>query len=341
MKNDLWCGMDLHSDNVFTCLLNAEYKPVLQRRVATDMETILALLEPYRSRIQAVGVESTFNWYWLVDGLQDAGYRTLLANPARMQENIGLKSADDKSDARYIAKQMAMNVLPTGFIYPRDLRSTRDLYRRRMSLVQLRTREWQSLIGLTSRHVGVLLKKQVLTKLTDEEWEGLLGADETALRHARCVRRHIRQLEAAIVDIERTATAKLSLTTEYRRLMNVPGIGPVLATTIQLETGPLTRFKGPSKYASYCRLVKTSHTSNNRRKGDCNRKNGNRWLSWAYFEAATIAARHDPLLRTWYQRKKARTMRIVALKALANKLAKACYFILRDGVEFDARRLVG
>ena len=111
--------------------------------------------------------------------------------------------------------------------------------------------------------------------------------------------------------------------------------------TIRLETGPIGRFPGPGNYASYCRAVKTEHTSNNRKKGEGNGKSGNRYLAWAYVEAANFAVRYSPELRAWYQRKAARTKRVVALKALANKLAKACYFIMRDGVSFDVKRLVG
>jgi transposase len=134
---------------------------------------------------------------------------------------------------------------------------------------------------------------------------------------------------------------RIKLSGEYLRLLTVPGIGRILAMTIKLETGPIGRFPGPGNYASYCRAVKAEHTSNEKKKGKGNRKNGNRYLAWAYIEAANFAIRHSPELRAWYQRKALRTKRVVALKALANKLAKACFFILRDGVAFDVRRLVG
>lgn len=127
----------------------------------------------------------------------------------------------------------------------------------------------------------------------------------------------------------------------YERLLGVAGIGRILGMTIMLETGPIGRFPGPGNYASYCRAVKSEHTSNERKKGEGNGKSGNRYLAWAYVEAAILAIRHSAELRAWYQRKAARTKRVIALKALANKLAKACYFILRDGVEFDVRKLVG
>jgi transposase len=110
--------------------------------------------------------------------------------------------------------------------------------------------------------------------------------------------------------------------------------------TIMLETGPIQRFPGPGNYASYCRVVKAVHTSNDRKKGAGNSKCGNKYLAWAYVEAANFAVRHSPELRAWYQRKAAKTKRVIALKALANKLSKACFFIMRDGVQFDVKKLV-
>ncbi len=108
-----------------------------------------------------------------------------------------------------------------------------------------------------------------------------------------------------------------------------------------LETGPIARFAGPGNYASYCRAVKSTHTSNNKKKGEGNRKSGNKDLAWAYVEAAGHSIRCCPELRAWYQRKASRTKKVVGIKALANKLSKACFFILRDGVEFDVKKLVG
>ena len=338
---DLYGGMDLHGDNVFCTLMDGAYRPVFERRLPNEMPTILAALAPYRERLGGIAVESTYNWYWLVDGLQAQRYPVRLANPARMQENIGLKSANDKTDARFLAKQVAMGVLPEGYIYPKAERSVRDLLRRRMRLVQTRTGEWLNLEGLVARHSGKDLGIQALNGLEDGELGQLLGNDALVLQVAQISFRHIAFLDREIRQIEKVVEPRVKLAEGYERLLNVPGIGRILTLTIMLETGPIARFPGPGNYASYCRAVKTEHTSNERKKGEGNGKSGNRYLAWAYVEAANFAVRHSPELRAWYQRKAARTKRVVALKALANKLAKACYFILRDGVEFDVKKLVG
>lgn len=338
---DLYCGMDLHGDNIYCTVMDGAYRPVFERRLPNDMKEILETLAPYRERLAGVAVESTYNWYWLVDGLQAQAYPVKLANPARMQENIGLKSANDKTDSRFLAKQLAMGVLPEGCIYPKEQRPVRDLLRRRTRLVHMRTGEWLSLEGLVARHSGKDLGIQALNGLEDGQLAALLGEDPLVLASAQICFRHIEFLEREIRQIEKAVEGRVKLAAGYERLLGVPGIGRILAMTIMLETGPMQRFPGPGHYASYCRAVKTEHTSNERKKGEGNSKCGNKHLAWAYIEAANFAVRYSPELRAWYQRKAARTKRVVALKALSNKLAKACFFILRDGVEFDVKKLVG
>ena len=338
---NLYGGLDLHGDNVYCTVMNAAYQPVFERRLPNELPVILEALAPYRERLKGIAVESTYNWYWLVDGLQAQKYPVRLANPARMQANLGVKDANDKTDARFLAKQTAMGALPEGYIYPKEQRPVRDLLRRRMRLVHMRTGEWLSLEGLVARHSGKDLGVAALNGLAEGELAQLLQGDPLVLAAAQIALRHIAFLDKEIRQIEKTVEGRVKLAEGYERLMAVPGIGRILTMTIMLETGPLARFPGPGNYASYCRAVKARHTSNDRQKGEGNSKSGNPYLAWAYIEAANFAVRHSPELRAWYQRKAARTKRVIALKALANKLAKACFFILRDQVEFDVKRLVG
>ena len=335
----LYGGLDLHGDNVFCSLLNEARQVVFEQRLPNDLATIRSTLEPFQKRIKVLAVESTYNWYWLVDGLQALKYRVKLANPALMQENIGLKFANDKTDARFIARQLTMDVLPEGYIYPVETRGVRDLLRRRMRLVHVRTSEWLSLGSLVARHTGQDMGMQELQSCEIAE---VLKGQPHALTMAQASFRHIEFLKQEIKALEKAVMADLPDDAAYQHLMTVPGIGPVLARTILLETGPIARFHGPGNYASYCRAVKTEHTSNNKKKGEGNGKSGNKYLAWAYVEAANFAVRHSPEMRAWFQRKQARTgKRVIAVKALACKLTKACYFMLRDQKDFDVKRLIG
>jgi len=335
----LYGGLDLHGDNVFCTLMDQSRNIVYEQRFPNDLTCIRKALEPFRSRIEALAVESTYNWYWLVDGLRKLAYRTKLANPARMQENLGLKNANDKTDARFIARQLTNGILPEGFIYPEETRGLRDMLRRRMRLVQSRTGEWLSLEGLVARHTG---RDMSVTELMECEIGEVLHDQPHALVMAQASYRHIEFLNREIIALEKAVMSELPDREDYKRLMSVPGIGPVLARVILLETGPIERFREAGNYASYCRAVKAEHTTNNKKKGNCNGKSGNKYLAWAFVEAANFAVRHSPELRTWFQRKQKRSgKRVIALKALANKLAKACYYMLRDGKDFDVKRLVG
>lgn len=337
----LYGGLDLHGDNVYCALIDEQRRTVFAKRLPNELPVILEALEPFRERIRGLAVESTYNWYWLVDGLQEQRYPAKLANPAKMQENLGLKSADDRSDAEFLARQMALGILPEGYVYPKEARSIRDLLRRRMNLVQVRTGEWLSLESRVARHSGKSLGMHELMDLGSGELETLLGGDALAVAAAQTSYRHIEFLNREIRAIEKTVGERVKSSPDYERLMTVPGIGRILAMTIVLETGPIERFRGPGNYASYCRAVKTEHTSNGRKKGEGNAKSGNRYLAWAFVEAANYAVRHSPELRAWYQRKAAKTKRVIAIKAMANKLAKACFFMMRDDVKFDVKRLVG
>ncbi len=115
-------GIDLHSNNALCGLMDESGRRLLHKKLPCDLATILQLLKPYRDRIATIGIESTFNWYWLVDGLQDAGYHVVLANPAAMQPYTGKKHTDDVSDAYFIAELLRLDLLPLAHIPDRKVR---------------------------------------------------------------------------------------------------------------------------------------------------------------------------------------------------------------------------
>ena len=142
-------------------------------------------------------------------------------------------------------------------------------------------------------------------------------------------------------SIEKAVLAKAKLKKEFHGLLTLPGIGDILGLTIMLEAGDIKRFPEVGDYSSYCRCVKSTRSSNGKNKGEGNRKNGNKYLSWAYVEAANIAKRYYPIINRYYQKKMAQTNKTVAIKAISNKLARATYYILRDQVAYDEMKLFG
>lgn len=333
----LYGGIDLHSNNSVIGLLDEEDQMIYQRRLGNDLVTILGVLEPYRAQIQGLAVESTYNWYWLVDGLMEAGYRVHLVNTAAVKQYEGLKHGDDHTDSRWLAHLLRLGILPEGYIYPKEERAVRDLLRKRGQLVQMRTTNILSIQTLITRNTGGSLNGNKIKKLQPDEVSVLLPSEENALAvNSNLI--VMQTLQEQIKILEQAIQKKAKLEPEYAALKTVPGIGIILALTIMLETGPIERFAKVGNYASYCRCVGTTRLSNGKQKGKGNAKNGNRYLSWAFVEAANFAIRYNDNIKAYYQRKQAKTNRVVALKTVAHKLARACYYILRDQVEFDLNK---
>ena len=336
----LYCGIDLHSNNSFIVIIDEDDKVVCRQRQPNDLDVILATLEPYRDDLVGVVVESTFNWYWLVDGLEDSGFRVHLANTTAIQQYSGLKYADDSTDARWLAHLLRLGILPTGYIYPREQRALRDLLRKRISLVQLRTSNKLSLQNLSQRNLGRRFSSSELKSLNTEGIQerlddgNLVLAMDSTLQVTACLDQEIQRLEREIRIQTRPHPA-------FEPLKSVCGVGKVLAQTLLLETGAIGRFPSVGNYASYCRCVGSQRLTNYKSKGKGNTKNGNRYLAWAYVEAANFAIRYYPEIKRYYQRKAARTHRIVALKTVAHKLARASYYVMRDLQPFELKRAFG
>ena len=338
----LYGGIDLHANNSVIVLLNEQDKVIYRKRLSNNLPVILEQLAPYHMEIKGLVVESTYNWYWLVDGLMEAEYRVHLANPAAMQQYNGLKYTDDDSDARWLAHLLRLGVFPEGYIYPKTERAVRDLLRKRAHLVRQHTANILSVQNILARNTGARFSGKRMHELTKQELTTLL-ADEvqvlavtSSLVVLDCLRQQSKMLE-------KTVHKHLPHTPSYEQLLTVQGIGAILAQTITLETGAISRFPSVGHYASYCRCVDSTKISNGKRKGTGNVKNGSPYLAWAYMEAAQFAMRFQPEAQRFYQRKLAKSHNntVLARKSVAHKLSRACYYIMRDLVPFEATKAFG
>jgi transposase len=335
-----YAGIDLHSSNCYLAVIDEQQRRLFSKRLPNSLDQILVALQPFKEELSGVVVESTYNWYWLVDGLQENGYRMHLANPSAIRQYEGLKHTDDKWDAFWLAQLLLLGILPQGYIYPKAERPARDLLRRRLLFVRHRTAHILSLQSMVQRCCGHGISANEIKKLTPSEASALFSDPQLGLT-ARFQVETIGFLTQQIRSIEKAVLPQVKLRPEFEILLTIPGIGKILALTIMLEVGDIRRFAKAGNYASYCRCVKSQKLSNTKKKGEGNRKNGNRYLSWAYVEAANFAVRHSARAKAFYQRKCAKTKKVVAIKALANKLARASFYILRDQSAFDEKRLYG
>src|SRR6195256_3156363 len=302
----LYGGIDLHSNNCVVVLVDEDSREVLRKRIDNDLSKMIDLLERYQSDITGLVVESTYNWYWLVDGLMEAGFKVHLANPAAMQQYSGLKYSDDHSDARWLAHMLRLGVLPEGYIYPKAARAVRDLLRKRAHLVRQHTANVLSVQNIMARNTGARFSVKRIQALTKQELTTLL-AEETQVLAVTSSLVVLDCLRQQIKTLEQTVHKRLHHTPSYEQLLTVQGIGTILAQTITLETGAISRFPTVGNYASYCRCVDSTKMSNGKRKGTGNVKNGHPYLAWASMEAAQFAMRFQPEAQRFYQRKLAKS----------------------------------
>jgi transposase len=336
----LYGAIDLHSTNNVTVVIDEQDRVVYQKRLPNDLALILKELSVYRSELQGIVVESTYNWYWLVDGLMEQGYRVHLANTAAIQQYNGLKYTDDNSDARWLAHLLRLGVLPEGYIYPRADRPVRDLLRKRSQMVRQRTTNLLSIQNLLTRNTGSSMKANRVKGLDVQQVDELLPDGDLAL----ALKANLSVMSSAdeqVQILEQIVTQRVQLRAQFSFLKTAPGIGEILALTVMLETGDIRRFARVGNYASYCRCVGSQKISNSKKKGQGNTKNGNKYLAWAFIEAAHFAIRYNSRIKSFYQRKKAKSKTVVALKAVAHKLCRACYYIMRDRVAFDITKAFG
>jgi len=330
----LYAGLDLHSRNTYIGIMDKEFKRVFGKRVLNKLPLILKTLEPFQDQLKGIVVESTYNWYWLIDGLMDAGYQCVhLANPSAMKQYEGIKHTDDQHDAFFLAQMLILGILPQGYIYPKEDRPVRDLARKRLFLVRHKTAHILSLQSLIARCCGQRVSANDIRKFTAEDLQQLLNQEHIVLS-AQANLDTIVFLKQQIKLLEKAIQKKVKLNTAFQQLMTVPGIGLILAMTIMLEVGDIGRFAQVGNFASYCRCVSSQRLSDGKSKGDGNRKNGNRYLSWAFTEAAHLSRRYNEHFRSYYNRKVAQANTSLATKALSNKLARICYYIMRDQVPF-------
>jgi transposase len=335
----LYAGSDLHGNSNFLGIIDAQGKRVFKRKMPNELGLIRQTLGPFRGELVGIAVESTYNWYWLVDGLMEEGYRVHLANPSAIQQYSGMKHSDDRHDAFWLAEMLRLGILPEGYIYPKQERSVRDLLRKRGHLMRLRTSLLVSLQNMLSRNLGYKVNGNDVKGLREDRVTPLLGESEDLAMACRISKETIDFLTHQIDQIERKIDKQVRLKGAYRFLRTLPGVGKILALTIMLETGPTSRFETVGDYVSYCRKVPSQWMSNGKWKGSGNRKNGNRYLAWAYGEASDFARRYYPEARAYYQRKRQETNAVVAHSGLSHKLARAAYYVMRDQVPFDPEKL--
>lgn len=336
------CGIDLHARQMYVCVMDRQGKKLVHTNIlGNDFDYFLKRVEPYRHDLTVV-CECTFNWYWLADACFEAGLTFVLAHALYLKAIHGGKNKNDRIDSEKLAHLLRANLIPPSYVYPAAKRPVRALLRQRIYYV------WQraDLLARIASHQLAEGHTPVRQSRRDRgPWEERLLATYEHPLHKVTLSidmAMIRAYDEQLLRLERellAATQQIA-SRDYALLNTVPGIGRSLGLTILHEIDTIERFPTVRDFCSYCRLVKGSVASAGKIKGTRGAKLGNPYLRWAFGEAAVICKRDHPLLRPYAQRLEAVHGKHKANAILAIKLARAVYFMLRQGCGFDAEKLV-
>ncbi len=338
-----YCGIDLHSKKSQVCVVDKDGKKVKEENLINDLSLILQFLKPFGQDVH-IAIESTINWYWIVDGLQEAGYDVRLAHTLGLHMITGAKVKTDRRDAFKLAKLLRMGEIPEAYIYPKEKRPLRDLLRRRAELVQHRAQCYSSL--------RVQFIKYNLNTMNLTELKQFSPADVYVMPIPQEVKDYcvmiLQRIELLSNQIDELDTYLKNVALEdpkFKILLTLPGVLYVLGLTIYYEIGDIGRFDSVRQFASYCRLVPGISQSSDKVKRGKGSNQGNHYLKFAFTQAATLAARYYPKLRKFRdkhaRKRKGNAATMVANCILAHKIAIATFHILKEGVPFDEVKLFG
>jgi transposase len=341
-RHRFYAGGDLHARNLYLHVLDDHGQTRFDQNLPASPDAFLRAVAPFRDGL-VVGVECMFAWYWLADLCEDHGIPFVLGHALYMKAIHGGKTKNDQIDAGKIAALLRGGVFPQAYVYPRQLRETRDLLRRRTFLVRQRAQFLTHIQNTNSQYNLPPLNKRLSYAAHRADPDLIQRFPfESVQRSVRTDLRLIDTLDDAIRELELylTRSAKIDDPRTYHLLRTIPGIGPVLALILLYEIHDIGRFPEVSNFASYARLVRCQHESAGKVKGTGCKKIGNGHLRWALGEAACLLLRGNERAKKWLERKTRKVGKATALGTLAAKLGRTVYHVWRKQQAFDAKRFL-
>jgi len=335
-----YCGIDLHARTMYLCILNQAGAIVLHRNMKADPDSFLTAIAPYRDQI-AVAVECIFTWYWLADLCAREKITFVLGHALYMKAIHGGKAKNDKIDAQKIAGLLRGGMIPEAYVYPEQMRSTRDLLRRRMHMMHQRAQLLAHVQNTNHQYNLPDIGKKISYR-GNREGVAERFADASARSNVAFDLKRIGFYDGLLneIELEIVRHAKQHDPNSVYLLDTVPGVGKILSLVLLYEIHDIGRFPSVQDFASYCRLVKPRKESAGKVYGSSGGKIGNAHLKWAFSEAAVGFLRHNPEGQTYLARLEKKHGKGKALSILAHKLARAVYYILRRKEAFDMKRFL-
>jgi len=335
-----FCGIDLHARSLYVCILNQTGEVLLHRECPARPGSLLKLVSPFLEDL-VIGVECMHCWYWVADWCAEQGIHFILGHALYMRAIHGGKAKSDRIDSLKIAQLMRGGNFPLAYVYPREMRATRDLLRRRTNLVRHGANLKAHVANTTSQYnlppnkvnlKNVSAREQLRHTFENDSVQRMVDLDMAVLE---CYHRELSQTEWYLEQ-----QAKKHQPVYLSLLRSIPGIGHILALTILYEIGDIDRFETVQQFASYSRLVKCKAESAGKSYGTQGAKIGNGHLKWAFSEAAVLYLRGNEQAQRYLTKLQKRMSKAKALSALAHKLGRAVFFMLRNKTVFDEQRFL-
>ena len=330
-----YCGIDLHARILYVCILDQDGEIYVHKEIKSSPEALQALLEPYIGNI-VVGVECMHCWYWVSDYCEEIGVDFILGHALYMKAIHGGKAKNDRIDSFKIAKLIRGGNFPLAYTYPKRMRATRDLLRRRTKIVRHGAQLKGHVANTTSQYNlppnKVNLKNKGSREIIRETFPDSV------------VQRNI-DLDMALLDCYAAELSKIEWFIEQQAkqhnpihlhiLKSISGVGRILSLTILYEIGDIARFESVQKFASYSRLVKCKAESAGKNYGTLGNKIGNAHLKWAFSELAVLHLRGNDNVQKYLGKLQKRMSKAKALSALSHKMGRCVYFMLKNETVFD------
>jgi transposase len=339
-QHHAYCGIDLHARSMYVCILNQDGDIMLHRNMKASPEPLLKAIAPYREDL-VIAVECIFTWYWLADLCAEEGIPFVLGHALYMKAIHGGKAKNDKIDSQKIAVLLRGGMLPQAYVYPAEMRATRDLLRRRTHLMRKRAELLAHVQNTNSQYNLPEIGKKIAYK-ANRGGVAERFADPAVQKNIEVDLALVTYYDQLLTDLELsivTAAKHHDANTLYL-LQTVPGIGKILSLVLLYEIHDIERFPRVQDFVSYCRLVKCAKESAGKRLGTAGKKIGNAHLKWAFSEAAALFLRNNPAGQKYLARLEKKHDKGKALSILAHKLARAVYYMLKRHTAFDMEKFL-
>lgn len=334
-QHQFYCGVDLHADAMYVCILDSSGEVVLHKNIPTRPKTFLRLIKPYCNGL-VVGCECMFSWYWLADLCAEEEIDFVLGHALYMKAIHGGKAKNDKIDSYKIASLLRGGNFPIAYTYPKKMRATRDLLRRRNHLNRKRSELVTHIQNTATQYnlpdpLGRIAKPSergdLSKKFCDPIVQAMVEVDLTMIEHYEellgTLERHLEKIAIGHDPVN------LAL------LKSIPGVGRILSLVMLYEIEDISRFPRVQDFVSYCRLVKPEKSSNGKSSGHSGKKIGNAHLRWAFSEAVVLMLKGNKPAQQVKQRLASKYGKGKALAILSHRLGRAVYFMLKNQVPFN------